>query len=167
MAGGPKKARCSEMAMATTDWLHKLNDWTHAVDRFRIDDLQKTHREQPGGSTPENPPGATKPETAGDAERKAGEADQDAQPLAENEKETRPGSIPPKYRTKPMSYKRAAQYIGKGTSKDAGEWMSNAVAAGGYRCEHITRQNHVFDIRDFPKNVWPEIRPKLTPTDPK
>ena len=88
-----------------------------------------------------------------------GEAAKPPAPLTKNEEETPTTSIPSEYRTIPMSYKRAAQYFGKGTSRDAAEWMSERVAEGDVRCDHLTRQNHVFDIRDFPANVWPKLRP--------
>jgi hypothetical protein len=71
------------------------------------------------------------------------------------------GKIPPAYRTKPMSFRRAARLLGKGSSRDAAEWLSKSVQDKSYRCEHITRQNHVFDKRQFPKSIWP----KLEPTD--
>jgi hypothetical protein len=91
---------------------------------------------------PEGATSATEPETA-----------------AENKKATPTASIPAKYRTIPMSYRQAARHLGKQDSQDSAEWVSSAVAGGSICCEHITRQNHVFDIRQFPWNAWPTIRP--------
>lgn len=66
--------------------------------------------------------------------------------------------IPPEHRTKPMSYRKAAELLGKGSGKDAAEWMSKCVQDGTIACERITRQTHVFDTRDFPETVWPRIK---------
>jgi hypothetical protein len=68
--------------------------------------------------------------------------------------------IPPRKRTRPMTYREAAHFIGKGDSRDAAEWLSAAVAAEAIACEHITRQTHVFNVDDFPANVLPNILPK-------
>lgn len=68
--------------------------------------------------------------------------------------------ISPEKRTRPMSFKRAARLMGKGDSKDAAEWLSQCVQDGTFQCEHVSRQNHVFSIDDFPESVWPTIRPK-------
>jgi len=67
--------------------------------------------------------------------------------------------IPPEDRTIPMSYRRAATLMGKGASKDAAEWVSACVADGTIRCEHKSRQAHVFSKQDFPKGVWRSILP--------
>lgn len=61
--------------------------------------------------------------------------------------------IPPEHRTKPLTYKRAAELLGRGKSKDAAEWLSKSVADGAYRCEHISRQTHVFDKTQFPSKA--------------
>jgi hypothetical protein len=67
--------------------------------------------------------------------------------------------IPPDKRTKPMSYRKAAFYMGKGKSQDAAEWLSNCVNDKTILCEHKSRQSHVFSVDDFPKSAWPQIRP--------
>lgn len=72
---------------------------------------------------------------------------------------SRRSRIPPKYRTKPMSYKAAARHLGKPGGKDAGEWLAKSVADGEYTCEHVSRQNHVFDLRQFPQSAYRFIRP--------
>jgi len=66
--------------------------------------------------------------------------------------------IPVEHRTRPMSYRDAAKYMGKGNSKDAAEWMSKCVRDGIVACEEYSRQTHVFDCRDFPEDVWPRIK---------
>lgn len=68
-------------------------------------------------------------------------------------------TIPPKKRTVPMSYRRAAKLMGKGESKDAAEWLSNSVKDGSIPCEHITRQTHIFSLDSFPASVWKRILP--------
>jgi hypothetical protein len=68
-------------------------------------------------------------------------------------------TIPPKHRTKPLTYRKAAALIGKGNSRDAAEWLSKSVKDGSYRCEHVSRQLHIFDKRQFPSAVWPKIEP--------
>lgn len=68
--------------------------------------------------------------------------------------------ISPVKRTKPMTFKQAAKFMGKGDSRDAAEWLSKAVKDGSVQCEHITRQTHVFSLEDFPKNIHKEILPK-------
>jgi hypothetical protein len=71
-----------------------------------------------------------------------------------------PVSIPAGDRTIPMSYRKAAGFLGKGKSKDAAEWVSRCVADGTLRCEHISRQLHVFSRQQFPNEVWPRILPR-------
>lgn len=66
------------------------------------------------------------------------------------ERRKRKLKIPPKHRSKPMSYRKAAQLIGKGNSKDAAEWVSASVEDGNIKCEHLSKQMHVFDKRIFP-----------------
>jgi hypothetical protein len=72
-------------------------------------------------------------------------------------------SIPANERTKPMSYRRAAALMGKGDSQDAAEWLAACVADGSIRCEHKSRQTHIFSLRDFPADALDKIRP----TQPK
>lgn len=75
--------------------------------------------------------------------------------------------IPPEERTKPMSYRRAAKLMGKGDSRDAAEWLSASVKDDSIRCEHISRQTHVFSRCDFPKEAWRLILvAESIPTDP-
>jgi hypothetical protein len=68
--------------------------------------------------------------------------------------------IPPNKRTKPMSFKTAAYFMGKGDSRDAAEWLSAAVRDGSVPCEHLSRQTHVFSLDDFPENIHTQILPK-------
>jgi hypothetical protein len=75
--------------------------------------------------------------------------------------------IPANERTVPMSYRRAAQLMGKGNSQDAAEWLAKSVRDGNIPCEHVTRQTHVFSKSNFPKTVWPQILPPpLNPSQP-
>jgi hypothetical protein len=73
-----------------------------------------------------------------------------------------PGKIPSRYRTRPMTLRAAARLMGYGKSKDAAERLRNAISAESVRCERLTRQQYVFDKRDFPEEQWPQ----LTPTGP-
>jgi hypothetical protein len=59
--------------------------------------------------------------------------------------------IPVKYRTKPMSLKTAARLMGYGEGKDAVERLRATIEVGAVACETLTRKQHVFDRRDFPK----------------
>jgi hypothetical protein len=69
-------------------------------------------------------------------------------------------TIPPDKRTRPMTYREAARYLGKGDSKDAAEWVSVGVEVGDLDCEHISRQQHVFNREQFPMETWQHILPK-------
>ena len=77
------------------------------------------------------------------------------------------GITPADERTKPMSYRQAARYMGKGNSQDAAEWLSKCVRDGTIRCRHLSRQSHVYSIRDFPQTVRSQILPNSPPTQPK
>jgi hypothetical protein len=68
--------------------------------------------------------------------------------LAEQPAITKP--IPPEYRTKPMSLRKAARLMGFTDSKDGAEYLRAAIRDGSIRCESLTRQTHVFDKRQFP-----------------
>jgi hypothetical protein len=68
-----------------------------------------------------------------------------------------------KNRTCPMTLRRAAYLMGYGKSRDASERLRAAINSGAVACEHLTRQSHVFDRNDFPKENWKEV----TPTHPK
>ena len=81
-----------------------------------------------------------------------------ARPEQANREEIRAlGQIPPDERTRPMSYKDAAYFLGKGRSKDAAEWVSKCVKDGTIPCEDFSRQKHVFSKRSFPEGTWPSI----------
>ena len=69
-------------------------------------------------------------------------------------------TIPPEDRTRPLSFRDAARYMGKGTGKDAAEWISAVVKDGTIKCESQTRQMHVFSRQNFPKEVWSQILPR-------
>ena len=57
--------------------------------------------------------------------------------------------IPPQYRTKPMTYREAAVALGMPDSQDGAELVSKDVKSGRLRCEHFSRQRHVFDKRQL------------------
>jgi hypothetical protein len=69
-------------------------------------------------------------------------------------------TIPPEKRTRPMTYREAARYLGKGDSKDAAEWVSVGVEVGDLDCEHFSRQQHIFNREQFPMETWQHIVPK-------
>lgn len=68
--------------------------------------------------------------------------------------------IPPEHRTKPMSYRQAARYLGRPDSQDSAEWLKKCVDDGTVHCDPMSRQSHVFDRRQFPATIWPQIMPK-------
>lgn len=81
--------------------------------------------------------------------------------------EPKPRAIPADARTKPMSFREAAQHMGKCTArstkqakKDAAEWLKNSVDDGTFACESVSRQAHIFDKNDFPKAAWGQIVPQ-------
>jgi len=53
--------------------------------------------------------------------------------------------IPPEFRTREMSKKEAARYLG--ISVDT---LQRRIKSGRYACDSSTRDRHVFDLRDFP-----------------
>ena len=59
-----------------------------------------------------------------------------------------------------MSYRKAAKLMGKGDSQYAAQWVKTRVQEGKIRCEHMSRQMHVFSIRLFPKAASSKIAPK-------
>jgi hypothetical protein len=69
----------------------------------------------------------------------------------------RAGRIPPRYRTRPMPLREAARLMGYGSSQDAAERLRAAITAGAVRCEQLTRQQHVFSKKEFPREVWGQL----------
>jgi hypothetical protein len=66
--------------------------------------------------------------------------------------------IPPAKRTRPMTLREAARFMGYGSSRDAAERLRAAIAAGSVQCESLTRQQHVFHLDDFPSEKWPNVK---------
>jgi hypothetical protein len=50
--------------------------------------------------------------------------------------------------------------MGYGDSRDAAEKLRAAIDTKAVRCETLTRQQHVFSLDDFPKNIHKQILPK-------
>lgn len=71
-------------------------------------------------------------------------------------------AIPSAMRTRPMSFREAAKFLGKPEGKDSAEWLSACVKDGSYKCESLTRQTHVFSIDQFPESVRSRILPRGT-----
>lgn len=70
--------------------------------------------------------------------------------------------IPAARRTKPMSLKDAARWMGYGGDKAGATRLRAAIDIQAVKCEPINRQNYVFDRHDFPRENWSAI----IPTDP-
>jgi hypothetical protein len=70
--------------------------------------------------------------------------------------------IRPEDRTRPMTLLEAARYMGYCRTRDekaAVKALRAAVDSGVVAYERLTRKQHVFSRRDFPKEVWPRIAP--------
>jgi hypothetical protein len=69
--------------------------------------------------------------------------------------------IPSKYRSKPITKRRAAGLLGrKGNQSSVTEWLSRCIADGTIQAEEQNRQSFVFDIRDFPDSAHRYLRPE-------
>lgn len=75
-----------------------------------------------------------------------------------------PHSIPPAFRTKAMSKSRAARYLRDGNVDSAVDWLNACIADGTIACETLSRQSHVFDVRQFPDEVQQSIVPTKVTT---
>ena len=73
--------------------------------------------------------------------------------LLENRMETQAvvDGIPTEHRTKPITLKKAAQALGKSNDKTGAEWVKRCMGDGTISSEMKTRQNYVFDTRQFPE----------------
>ncbi len=67
--------------------------------------------------------------------------------------------IPSEFRTRAMSKAKAAAYLRGGNVDSGVEWLNNCIADGTIYCETLSRQSHVFDVRQFPAKVQSQIRP--------
>jgi hypothetical protein len=72
--------------------------------------------------------------------------------------------IAPANRTRPMSKSEAARLMGYvGTDKARVKQLRAAIVGGIVACESRTRQQHVFDLNQFPKVNWAKIMPQQRP----
>ncbi len=68
--------------------------------------------------------------------------------------------IPPEHRTKPLTKKQAAKYLGRcGNEKRAVEWLNKCIADGTISWEETSRQSGFYDIRQFDPEKHRLIRP--------
>jgi hypothetical protein len=67
-------------------------------------------------------------------------------------------TIPSRYRTIAMTKQKAAGYLRPGNPDSAVDWLNQCIADGTIPCETLTRQSHVFDVRNFPESAYQFIR---------
>lgn len=67
--------------------------------------------------------------------------------------------IPAEFRTKAMSKQQAAGYLDHPNPDSGVRWLNRCIDDGTIRCEQLSRQSFVFDIRQFPKTVHRLILP--------
>jgi hypothetical protein len=72
-------------------------------------------------------------------------------------------TIPPAHRTRAMTKQRAARYLRGGNADSAVEWLNKCIIDGTITCETLSRQSHVFDVRQFPESVRDSILPPIAP----
>ncbi|MHB1422344.1 MAG: hypothetical protein ACYC3I_03940 [Gemmataceae bacterium] len=65
--------------------------------------------------------------------------------------------IPPGERTRPMTLKDAARFMGKGGTKAGVKLVRALIKSGVIPCISITRQTHIFRKSDFPSEVRSKI----------
>jgi len=68
--------------------------------------------------------------------------------------------IPIEHRSKPIAKNKAAKLLSRtGNEGRAVEWLNNCINEGTISCVKITRQTFYFDIREFPTDKHPQLRP--------
>ena len=68
--------------------------------------------------------------------------------------------IPIEHRSKPIAKNKAAKLLGRsGDEGRAVEWLNKCINEGTISCVKMTRQTFCFDIRDFPTDKHPQLRP--------
>lgn len=68
--------------------------------------------------------------------------------------------IPIEHRSKPIAKNKAAKLLGRsGDEGRAVEWLNKCINDGTISCVAMTRQTFCFDIRQFPKDKHPQLRP--------
>ena len=80
--------------------------------------------------------------------------------LQQTRAKTGAATIPPEFRTCAMTKRKAASYLRKGNADSAVEWLNQCIKDGTISCETLSRQSHVFDVRQFPDNVREHLLPK-------
>jgi hypothetical protein len=70
--------------------------------------------------------------------------------------------IPPKNRTRPLSLKEAARWMGYGRDNKAVKKLRAAMDTGAVAYEKLTRQQYIFSRKDFPRENWPQVTPTQT-----
>jgi hypothetical protein len=69
-------------------------------------------------------------------------------------------AIPTQYRTRAMSYREAAKYLGRPNPDSGVKWLKKCITDGIISCETLSPRAHVFDCRQFPPNVQGSILPR-------
>jgi len=68
--------------------------------------------------------------------------------------------IPTDHRSKPISKKKAAKFLGKtGDEGRAVEWLNGCISDGTIACVEMSRQSFCFDMRQFPSTKHPLMKP--------
>lgn len=75
------------------------------------------------------------------------------------EKSPPPNKIPAEFRTKAITKKLAAKLMGRPNEDSGVKWLNQCIEDGSIICEKLSRQGFVFDIRDFPEHVHPQLSP--------
>ena len=57
-------------------------------------------------------------------------------------------TIPPEYRTKAMSKRQAAKYLGRPNPDSGVRWLNKCIKDGTIACEFLSRNSHIFDRRE-------------------
>jgi hypothetical protein len=81
--------------------------------------------------------------------------------LAINEKssQVRAEPIPAAFRSKPITKSAAARLLGQNPNSSGVRWLNHCIEDGTIRCEPLSRQRFVFDIRQFPESTHGLLRP--------
>lgn len=67
--------------------------------------------------------------------------------------------IPAEFRTKAITKTRAALLLRGGNPDSAVEWLNQCIEDGTVSCETLSRQSHVFDVRQFPESARDQLLP--------
>ncbi len=61
--------------------------------------------------------------------------------------------IPFQYRTRAITKRQAARYLGRSNEDSGVRWLNRCIDDGIIHCERFSRQSYVFDRRQFPGSV--------------